>query len=157
MGKEIERKFLVDRALWQQTDKPEGEHYRQGYLMKDMNKTLRVRLSRSKCTLTLKGPLSGISRDEFEYEIPSSDALEMFLSFAPPEVSKVRYKVLYEGKIWEVDEFLEDNAGLFIAEIELGAEVETFSLPPWAGEEVTGQKKYYNSSLAIEPYKRWQQ
>ena len=155
MALEIERKFLVNHHEWHAAEKPVGELYRQGYLLADPNKTIRVRLTPSSAYLTIKGPAVGITRPEYEYEIPQAEARELLDKFAVSELSKIRYKIKFRDKIWEVDEFLGDSLGLIVAEIELAAEEEQFELPAWAGIEVTSEKKYSNSSLAANPYKNW--
>ena len=155
MGKEIERKYLVDHRKWQQIDKPTGQLYRQGYLLTDPNKTIRVRLTPERGFLTIKGLSIGATRPEYEYEIPLEDAKELLHHFSIYELSKIRYKIDFDNKIWEVDEFLGDNKGLIVAEIELVSECENFDIPLWIAKEVTGEEKYYNSNLTIEPYKNW--
>lgn len=155
MGQEIERKYLVDRNKWQQIDKPTGQLYRQGYLLTDPIKTIRVRQTPEKGFLTIKGLSIGATRPEYEYEIPLDEAKELLDNFSISELSKFRYKLIVDNKIWEVDEFLGDNSGLIVAEIELTSEDENFSIPAWVDREVTGQEKYYNSNLTIEPYKNW--
>ncbi len=155
MGIEIERKFLVNQEIWNTLEKPEGEFYRQGYLLTDPTKTIRVRQTSEKGFLTIKGISVGASRAEFEYEIPREEAKELLDQFSVSELSKIRYKILFENKLWEVDEFLGENEGLMVAEIELESEDETFSIPDWIGEEVTGEKKYYNSNLTQLPFKNW--
>lgn len=155
MAKEIERKFLLDLAQWQQVNKPAGEHFRQGYLVTDPQKTIRVRLTNTTGYLTIKGISTGATRLEYEYEIPLSEAKELLDNFGISELSKIRYKITYENKVWEVDEFLGDNTGLFVAEIELQSEDEPFALPIWVTKEVTGEEKYYNSNLTTHPYNKW--
>jgi CYTH domain-containing protein len=155
MAKEIERKFLIDLEKWGKIEKPPGHHYRQGYLLTDPQKTIRVRLTDDSAFLTIKGISVGATRLEYEYEIPAADAKELLDNFSTSELSKVRYKIGFGNKIWEVDEFLGDNVGLFVAEIELRDESETFDLPDWVGKEVTGEEKYYNANLTINPYKNW--
>lgn len=155
MAKEIERKYLVDLAQWQKIGKLSGEYYRQGYLVTDPQKTIRVRLTETKGFLTIKGISVGATRSEYEYEIPFAEAKELLDNFSISELSKIRYNVVFKNKKWEVDEFLGDNAGLFVAEIELNSEDEIFELPEWVGREVTGEEKYYNSCLTINPYKNW--
>jgi adenylate cyclase len=98
----------------------------------------------------------GATRPEFEYEIPMQDARELLDNFAVSELSKVRYKINGNDKIWEVDEFLGDNLGLVVAEIELKSENEAFDQPDWIDKEVTGEQKYYNSNLTIMPFKDWE-
>lgn len=155
MAKEIERKFLLDLAQWQQVPKPTGEHFRQGYLVTDPQKTIRVRLTNTTGYLTIKGISTGATRLEYEYEIPLSEAKELLDNFAVSELSKIRYKITHENKLWEVDEFLGTNTGLFVAEIELQSEDETFALPAWVTKEVTGEEKYYNSNLTTHPFTKW--
>lgn len=155
MGIEIERKFLVNRQIWDQLEKPAGEFYRQGYLLTDPTKTIRVRQTSNKGFLTIKGISVGAKRAEFEYEIPFLEAKELLDQFSVSELSKIRYKILFEDKIWEVDEFLDENEGLMVAEIELKTEDETFNIPEWIGEEVTEEEKYYNSNLTLFPFKNW--
>ncbi len=156
MGIEIERKFLVNHAQWEQLEKPVGEFYRQGYLLTDPQKTIRVRQTTDKGFLTIKGISVGATRAEFEYEIPLEEAKELLDQFAVAELSKVRYKISLGNHIWEVDVFSSKNQGLIVAEIELKSEDETFDLPDWIDREVTGEERYYNSNLVIEPYKNWE-
>lgn len=155
MGKEIERKFLIDLEKWQRLSKPQGQLYRQGYLSTDPSRTIRVRLTETTGYITVKGISINATRSEYEYEIPASEAKELLDSFSVSELSKTRYKIDHNGKVWEVDEFSGDNSGLIIAEIELTSEDEYFDMPDWVGEEVTGEERYYNSSLTIKPYKNW--
>ena len=157
MGFEIERKFLVHKDKWNLVSKPKKDFYRQGYLFSDSNKTIRVRQTNDKGYITIKGSVIGLSRPEFEYEIPKADAEELLNQFSVSELIKVRYKILFKNKIWEVDEFLGDNLGLIVAEIELKHENEQFEMPDWIANEVTGIKKYYNSILAIFPFSKWKE
>ena len=153
MGLEIERKFLLRNDDWRTLGVP--IHYAQGYLVADGERTVRIRVAATKGYLTIKGQSKGFSRKEFEYPVPVKDALEMLKLCALPVIEKYRTKVMHEGKIWEIDEFEGDNKGLFMAEIELESEDETFSVPAWIGQEVTGDPRYYNSCLARNPYKNW--
>lgn len=155
MPLEIERKFLVNKSLWQKLHKPSGDLYRQGYLLTDPQKTIRVRQTPDSGFLTIKGISVGATRAEFEYEIPFAEAQELLDQFSVSELSKVRYKIIFEDKLWEVDEFLGKNEGLIIAEIELQSEDEIFTIPDWLDNEVTGEEKYYNSNLTLNPYKNW--
>ncbi|RZL19635.1 MAG: CYTH domain-containing protein [Pedobacter sp.] len=157
MATEIERKFLVDQALWQQLSRPEGKHYRQGYLSTDARKTIRVRISADEAFLTVKGASTGISRTEIECGIPRETAMELLSEFVDAQVEKVRYVIPFAGHHWEVDEFIGDNAGLVVAEIELSHEDETFEKPEWVKEEVSDDERYYNASLAVKPYRNWNQ
>jgi len=155
MAKEIERKFLVDVTRWRDVKKPEGQTLRQGYIVTDPNKTIRVRIAGSRGFLTIKGVTVGATRSEYEYEIPVRDAEELLDGFVVSELSKIRYTLLFKNRVWEVDEFLGDNAGLFVAEIELASENDVFDVPDWAGREVTGEERYYNSNLTKNPFKNW--
>jgi len=155
MGKEIERKYLVDKEKWDLISKPSGQIYRQGYLLTDPAKTIRIRSTEQAGFLTIKGISIGATRQEYEYEIPLTDSKELLDNFSVSELSKIRYKISFGNKLWEVDEFLDDNFGLIIAEIELTSEDETFDIPEWIEKEVTGEEKYYNSNLTILPYKKW--
>ena len=155
MGKEIERKFLVNHQKWVQIEKPAGDKYRQGYLQMDFEKAIRVRQTSNKAFLTIKGKVFGFTRSEFEYEIPYKDAAELLDQFAITELTKVRYKIIFEGKLWEIDVFLGGNEGLIVAEIELESEDEVFEKPDWVGEEVTFDERYLNMNLAMNPYSTW--
>lgn len=155
MGIEIERKYVVHQKKWANLNKPAGEFYRQGYLVTDPDKTIRVRQTSTKGFLTIKGLSVGASRPEFEYEIPFEEAKELLEQFAVAELSKIRYKIKVGQHIWEVDEFLADNQGLIVAEIELSSEQEFYEIPDWIDREVTMEKKYYNSNLVQRPFKDW--
>lgn len=152
MAVEIERKFLV-RENW----KPKGAGVRiaQGYLSREPMRTVRVRVKGKKGYLTVKGKNEGIRRAEFEYEVPLADAEAMLALCAPPIIEKRRYIERIEGFRWEIDVFAGENEGLCVAEIELSDENVDFPLPPWAGEEVSGDARYYNSQLARVPYRTW--
>ena len=153
MGMEIERKFLLKNDDWRSLGVP--VHYAQGYLVADGERTVRVRVAGTEGFLTIKGKSEGFSRKEFEYPVPVDEALEMLRLCALSTIEKYRTKILFEGKIWEVDEFKGQNEGLTIAEIELISEDESFDTPPWIGQEVTGDLRYFNSSLARNPFKNW--
>ena len=153
MGVEIERKFLVSSNNWRTLGVP--VHYAQGYLVSDGYRTVRIRVAGEKGFLTIKGISKGLSRPEFEYEIPVVEAIDMFKLCSLPVIEKFRTKVVFDGKTWEVDEFQGENKGLIMAEIELKSEDETFLIPPWIGKEVTGDIRYFNSRLAVNPYKHW--
>jgi adenylate cyclase len=155
MGKEIERKFLIDHQRWVNLSKPEGKLFRQGYLLTDKDKTIRVRVTETKGFLTIKGQTIGATRMEYEYEIPVAEATELLDNFSLSELSKIRYEIPFSGKLWEVDVFLGDNKGLIVAEIELDSEDEIFTLPDWVSREVTEEEKYYNSNLTLKPFKDW--
>lgn len=155
MGKEIERKFLVNGDGWRGLAK--GLFYRQGYLSSVKNRIVRVRaIGDDRAWLTVKGPATGIARDEFEYEIPRADADYMLDALAEkPLIEKMRYKIPCGGFVWEIDEFAGDNTGLVLAEIELRSEDQNFPRPAWLGREVSGDPRYFNSSLIKNPYKNW--
>lgn len=151
---EIERKFLVVNNDWRKLAK--GIRYRQGYLHNAPGCIVRVRVAGDKAYLTVKGPVVGISRQEFEYGIPLADANIMLEQLVEkPFIDKLRYKIFVDGHIWEVDEFLGDNTGLVVAEIELSSENEQFSKPDWIGKEITGEIRYYNSELVKCPFLLW--
>jgi len=152
MATEIERKFLVTTDAYKQLAEP--TYYRQGYLCSDAKRVVRVRIAGEKAYLTIKGENKGLSRAEFEYEIPIEEAAEMLSKMALPSViEKYRYVINYAGNDWEVDEFLGDNAGLVVAEIELDTEDAGFEKPSWIGKEVSDDNRYYNSNLSKHPYK----
>lgn len=155
MKYEIERKFLVKKDLWDRIEKPNGELFRQGYISTDPNKTIRVRVTDESAFLTFKGLTVGSKRLEYEYEIPIKDAKEILDEFTDVSISKRRYKINHNGKVWEVDEFLDDNLGLVVAELELRNEDEKFDLPDWIDKEVTEDVKYFNSNLSFNPFKNW--
>jgi len=155
MGREIERKFLVRNDGWRQGT--EGLRLRQGYLSTDPARVVRVRVAGKKGHLTVKGRSSGAVRAEYEFPIPAAEAEEILdLLCLRPLIEKTRHRVVFAGKLWEVDVFERENRGLVLAEVELGEEGEEVELPPWAGEEVTGDERYENASLVANPYERWQ-
>jgi adenylate cyclase len=152
MAIEIERKFLVVGDAWR--DAP-AVFYSQGYLNRDKARTVRVRIAGEEAFLTVKGASVGASRAEFEYPIPLWDARELLAMCEQPLIEKNRRKIPHEGLIWEVDEFLGENLGLIVAELELPAEDAVFTRPDWIGEEVTGDARYFNSNLSRTPVTRW--
>ena len=147
---------MVDDNKWNKLEKPVGKQLSQGYLTSGASTTIRVRTAGDKGFLTIKGKTIGISRPEYEYEIPWAEANELMDNFAITNLSKIRYEIEYAGKLWEVDVFKGDNEGLIVAEIELESEDELFEKPGWITEEVTDDKRYYNSRLAETPFKNWQ-
>lgn len=153
MNIEIERKFLLKNSLWKEG--VNGVRYKQAYLNEKGDNTVRVRIEGDKAKLTIKSKANNISRMEFEYDIPMEDAEKLFLIAKTSAVEKNRYKIMYEGNCWEVDEFLGDNEGLVVAEIELESETQIFAKPAWIGEEVSGDSRYTNANLARNPYKNW--
>ena len=151
MAVEIERKFLVKNDHWRlSADK--GKNYRQAYLSRG-NATVRIRTAGEKGFITIKGKTQGISRPEFEYEIPFVDAEELFSLCTGMIITKKRFLVLHEGHQWEIDVFEGANEGLVLAEIELKSENEKFAIPDWAGAEVSNDNSYSNSSLSEIPWK----
>jgi CYTH domain-containing protein len=154
MGIEIERKFLLTSTSWKQL--APGTSYRQGYLNSTKERTVRVRTIDDKGFLTIKGVSVGATRVEYEYEIPVADAQHLLDDLCEkPLIEKNRYKITHAGFVWEVDEFFGENMGLIVAEIELESEDQSFEKPEWVGEEVTGDPRYFNSSLIKEPYTQW--
>lgn len=152
MSDEIERKFLVNEG-WQ--PQHEGVRIAQGYLSSIPERTVRVRIKGDKGYLTVKGRNEGIRRLEFEYEIPCEDAEALLKLCEQPLIEKMRYLEAVGGFTWEVDVFAGANAGLCVAEIELPAVDTPFEKPDWAGQEVSGDARYYNSSLIRQPYRLW--
>lgn len=155
MGTEIERKFLVEEGDWRRTADG-GTLMAQGYLVGDATCSVRVRLAGDRAWLTIKGPTVGISRLEFEYPVPPADASVILESLCGGRsVSKTRYRVPHDGRTWEVDEFHGANLGLVVAEIELQSENEEVVLPEWLGQEVSGDPRYMNATLASHPWGQW--
>ncbi len=153
MATEIERKFLVRDDSWR--DGTVGVRIAQGYLTRDMDRTVRVRIGGEKAWLTIKGRNEGITRQEFEYEIPLEDGRGLLALCLPGVIDKTRYAIPHAGHVWEVDEFHSDNQGLVVAEVELAAAEISPELPEWVGEEVSGDARYYNSSLGVMPFREW--
>lgn len=155
MSLEIERKFLVISDEWRESA-DEGITFCQGYLSRTPEATVRVRMEGDNSFLTIKGPLKGIVRSEFEYPIPLEDVEKLLGLCTTPLVIKKRYRIRYKKMLWEVDEFHGENEGLILAEIELPTPETAIALPPWVGKEVSGEMRYYNSNLATHPFKRWE-
>ncbi|TCT08108.1 CYTH domain-containing protein [Aquabacter spiritensis] len=150
MPVEIERKYLVTSDAWRED--MAGTPYRQGYMCVSELATVRVRQAGERAFLTIKGATAGLSRAEFEYEIPVPDAEIMLRDHCTkPLIEKTRYEVPFGGKIWTVDVFDAANAGLIVAEVELTHADEQVQIPPWAGREVTDDPRYRNSSLISDP------
>ena len=152
MAKEIERKFLV-KDSWQ--PQSTGIKIAQGYLSTVPERTVRVRIKGEKGYLTIKGKNVGVSRAEYEYEIPRQDAEEMLQLAEQPILVKTRYLEQQGEFTWEVDVFAGENQGLVVAEIELPAEDAEFSRPAWLGQEVSGDVRYYNANLIKCPFSLW--
>lgn len=161
---EIERKFLVNFEindnLAENLTKMSSKSYRitQGYLCSDKTRTVRVRTKGEKGFLTIKGAANenGFSRFEWEKEINADDALKLLELCEAGIIDKTRYEVVFDGKTFEIDLFHGENEGLVFAELELESETETFSKPEWLGEEVTHDKRYYNSYISRNPFKNWE-
>jgi adenylate cyclase len=154
MGQEIERKFRVTGTGYR--DQGPGRRYRQGYLASDKARTVRVRVVGNQAWLTIKGPTTGITRSEFEYEIPGADGVTLLESLGhQPIIDKTRYRIAHGDHVWEVDEFHGANQGLVVAEIELASEDEAFERPDWLGKEVSGDPRYFNSNLIAHPFGEW--
>lgn len=148
MAQEIERKFLVVSDAWQATA-TSSLLLRQGYLSSNAKATVRVRSKdNTQAVLTLKGPASGLSRAEYEYDIPIADARELLAMAEPHVIEKRRYLVPHGGLTWEVDVFLGRHEGLVLAEVELDDEDQSVTLPDWVGAEVTEDDRYNNASLS---------
>ena len=156
MPQEIEHKYLIRKDLWYAVHKPRGMNIRQGYLHADPGKTVRIRTTGTNAFLTIKGPSLDATRVEYEYPIPPMEADELLQFCTIPVIEKVRYRMDYAGKIWEVDEFFGENEGLILAEIELTFTEEKYDKPAWVGEEVTNDPRYYNAYLALHPFSTWE-
>jgi adenylate cyclase len=155
MPLEIERKFLVTGDY--KAAAFAHEEIVQGYLSSVPERTVRVRIKGEKAYLTIKGKgnESGVSRYEWEKEIPVAEARELLLLCEPGVIDKVRYYITSGKHTFEVDEFRGENEGLTVSEIELADENDNFEKPEWLGREVTGDKRYYNASLVKNPYSKW--
>jgi adenylate cyclase len=154
MGVEIERKFLLAGDGWRALGQP--VLLRQGYLSSAPERTVRVRIEGEQGTLTIKGKSVGATRAEWEYPIPLADASDLLDRLCEqPIIEKYRRRIALGAHTWEVDEFLGANQGLVVAEIELDAEDQQFDKPDWVGEEVTHDRRYFNSSLIRHPFSLW--
>ncbi|WP_305906393.1 CYTH domain-containing protein [Methylomarinum sp. Ch1-1] len=155
MPLEIEHKFLLLNDDWrQQIEK--SVHYKQGYLSSTKQNSIRIRVSDQQAWINIKSAVIGTHRHEYEYEIPLQEANEMLDELChKPLIEKKRHFVHYDKHLWEIDEFMGENAGLIVAEIELSDLDETFKKPSWVGQEVTHDLRYYNNNLCKSPYKDW--
>lgn len=153
---EIERKFLVKSEAFKD-EAFKVTHIIQGFLNRDPERTVRVRLKNDEGILTVKGLSSddGLKRFEWEKQISKIDAKALLEFCEKGVIDKLRHEIKVDNHIFEVDEFFGDNQGLIIAEVELNSEDEAFSKPNWLGEEVTGDIRYYNSQLSKAPFKTW--
>ncbi len=156
MSVEIERKFLVKNNDFK-SESYSKKHIKQGYLNSDKNRTVRIRIANEKAFITIKGKSNstGTTRFEWEKEIKKEEAESLLLLCEPSIIEKTRYLVKVGHHVFEVDEFYGDNEGLVIAEVELNDETEKFTKPDWLNEEVTGDKRFYNSSISKTPFKDW--
>jgi CYTH domain-containing protein len=153
MGIEIERKFLVEGDAWRVGASP--SRIVQGFLSRDPERIVRVRLRDGEAFLTIKGKGSGLARVEVEVAIPAEEARQLLPLCLPPLIEKTRHLVTWAGHLWEIDEFYGDNAGLVVAEVELAAEDEIFERPPWLGQEVSEDFRYSNAALSERPWRDW--
>jgi len=158
MAVEIERKFLVASDDWR-SQAQRSQRLVQGYLTAQQSGggacSVRVRIGGDRAWLTIKSAIAGIERREYEYAIPPADAERMIAEFCPVVVEKIRHHVPAGRAMFEVDEFLGDNAGLVVAEVELRSPTDEFPRPPWLGLEVSDRPRYYNVHLLQHPYSRW--
>ncbi len=155
MALEIEHKFLVKNNDWQQLT-TNSMQFKQGYLVSDSTKSLRVRVSDNKAWLNIKSATIGTQRHEYEYAIPLQDGLDILNTLCEkPVIEKTRHLVPFKQHTWEIDVFTGDNEGLIVAEIELSAAGENFEIPEWIGQEVTDDIRYYNNNLCKNAYKNW--
>ncbi len=155
MATEIERKYLVKPGAW--IPKGPGVHFQQGYLNTQKERVVRVRIEVSVAKLTIKGITTGVTRSEFEYGIPLEDAGMILNQLCErPLIDKHRHVEHHGGRLWEIDEFHGENDGLVIAEVELPSAEAEVVLPPWAGEEVSSDPRYFNSNLLKHPYSTWE-
>ncbi len=154
MATEIERKFRVNTDAWVPTDP--GTHFKQGYLSSEKERVVRVRIEGATAKLTIKGLTTGVTRAEFEYTIPVDDATAMLDHLCEqPLIDKHRFVEMHGGRRWEVDVFHGDNEGLVVAEVELPSADASITLPPWAGDEVSGDPRFFNSNLLKQPFSTW--
>jgi CYTH domain-containing protein len=154
MSIEIERKFLVRGEAWRPMTR--ATPYRQGYLGNPGKGTVRVRIAGDRGYLAVKGITAGLTRQEYEYEIPLADAETMLADLCEkPLIEKNRYRVPVGSHVWEIDEFFGENRGLLVAEVELQSQSEPFERPAWIGEEVSDDPRYFNANLVAKPFTKW--
>lgn len=151
MSIEIERKFLISGEFRSGTP----QYCKQGYLSRVPGRTVRVRITDKNARLTVKSLATDLIRQEFEYLIPTEDAEQLLELCEGPLIEKKRWRIPFGDHLWEVDEFLGENAGLIVAEIELNSPEEDFLRPDWIGEEVTHDHRYHNSRLTEHPFQNW--
>ncbi|MGH8443652.1 MAG: CYTH domain-containing protein [Solimonas sp.] len=154
MGLEIERKFLVVGDAWRD-EVSRSLEMRQGYLTREGQASVRVRLEGEAAKLNIKAAVVGSARAEYEYDIPPADCRQLLETLCVGRVEKVRHYIERDGLTWEVDEFSGDNAGLVVAEVELDRVDQAIVRPAWLGRELTDDRRYYNHYLALHPYAGW--
>lgn len=159
MAREIERKFLLKDSSWKELAYQQT-HFAQGYLNdisdRSAKSSVRVRIEGDRANMNIKSLEIGLSRDEYEYEIPYDEGKKMLETLAVgPVIEKIRYLVKVGQHTWEIDEFLGDNQGLVVAEVEMQSEDESIEVPNWAGREVTEEVRFYNISLSKRPFNSW--
>jgi adenylate cyclase len=155
MAIEVEHKFLLANDDWRNAV-TRSVDYRQGYLSSTAASSIRVRISDNQAWLNIKSATIGNWRNEYEYEIPLQDATEIIDNLCrKPLIEKTRHFVEHAQHCWEIDEFKGANEGLIVAEIELSATDEKFTKPPWIGQEVTDDSRYYNNNLSSQPFSTW--
>ncbi len=154
MAEEIEHKYLVRTGLW--SPKSDGVAFTQGYLSTDPERIVRVRIAGRKAFLTIKGRPKGLTRAEYEYEIPLADAERMLGEMCFGRlIEKTRYREPVGSHVWEIDVFHGENNGLVLAELEVFDERETFTRPNWLGTDVSYDERYSNANLSLRPIARW--
>jgi len=155
MAIEIEHKFLLKNNDWKKETYKSTE-YKQAYIISDNKRSVRIRITDDKAWLNIKSATIGTHRQEYEYEIPLNDAVEILNTLCEkPIIEKTRHLVSYKQHTWEIDVFSGDNYGLTVAEVELNSIGEQFEKPDWIAAEVTHDLKYYNNNLCKNPYKNW--
>ena len=155
MATEIERKFLILNDNWRK-EADDGVHMIQGYMGSNEKSSIRIRVNGERANLNIKSKTIGIQRSEYDYDIPLDEAKEMLDALCDtPLIEKTRYHVMHDGHEWEIDVFAGDNEGLVVAELELSSPDEEFSMPDWAGKDVSEDPRYYNICLVTNPYKNW--
>ncbi|WP_019626771.1 CYTH domain-containing protein [Thioalkalivibrio sp. ALJT] len=154
MGREIERKFLLNSDAWRE-GVVRSRRMRQGYLCGNDRASIRVRVDDEGANLNIKSATLGVERDEYQYPIPAEEAHRLLDTLAGPQVEKTRYWVDVEGWEYEIDVFEGANAGLIVAELELPSSDAEFPRPAWLGDEVSHDPRYYNTELARNPYRGW--
>lgn len=156
MATEIERKFRLHDPDWRRSvDTSRSVHIEQGYLLARDDLSIRVRIADGDASIAVKGATEGLTRAEFEYDIPADDGRELLDLCSGHRIEKRRYRADVDGQAWVIDEFSGANDGLVVAEIELESESAEFQRPSWLGEEVSERPEYYNSNLSRRPYSTW--